>query len=274
MTGRKILARKRGSAGNVLVAALMAAVPMAPSWGANQDEIQVYDDAINKPGEVGLEIHLNATPQGRTFPLYPGEITNEHGFRFTPEFSYGVTKDLELGLYLDTEIDGDGTPYFVGPKYRAKWLPIQPEENGGFFSGANVEFSTVGPRFSQSRNVLELRLMDGYRAGDWLIVANPVFDWNLSDGLASGNPDFTASLKVTRKIFEGISAGFEYYGDLGQFTRFSPWEQQDQRIYGVIDFDLKPFVFNLGVGFGLTKASDALTIKGIWEVPIDEIVKR
>jgi hypothetical protein len=63
-----------------------------PATSAQQDEIQVYTDDINKRGEFGLEWHLNTTPQGRTTPDYPGEITNNHGFRFTPEFSYGLTR--------------------------------------------------------------------------------------------------------------------------------------------------------------------------------------
>ena len=74
-------------------------------------------------------------------------------------------------------------------------------------------------------------------AGDWLIVANPVFDWDLSDGLESCDPNFSASLKVTRKVMEGVAAGIEYYGDLGKFTHISPWEQQDQRIRPLPLFD-------------------------------------
>jgi|SRR5208337_3938035 len=255
------------------IAAAMA-LPYTPVLGANQDEIQVYDDSINKPDEFGLEVHLNGTPLGRSFELYPGEITNNHGFRDTPEFSYGVTKDLELGFYLDTQRDGDGTEYFVGTKYRMKWIPFHSEDTGGFFAGANVEYSNVGYRFSQSPDGLELRLIDGYRSKDWLIAVNPIFDWGLSGDAASGDPEFTAALKITRKVANGLSAGIEYYGDLGKLNHLSSWEQQDQRIYAVADFDLKPVVFNLGVGVGLTRASDAWTVKGIWEVPVEEIFKR
>ena len=37
-----------------------------PAASAQQDEIQVYADDINKRGEFGLEWHLNTTPRGRT----------------------------------------------------------------------------------------------------------------------------------------------------------------------------------------------------------------
>src|SRR5271165_3489724 len=179
-----------------------------PSLAANQDEIQVYDYTINKPGEFGLEIHLNTTPEGRAFLNYPGEITDNHGFRYTYEFSYGITKDIEAGLYLDTQTDGNGTFYLAAEKYRLKWLPLQiDEKTGGWFAGMNWEYSTEGRQFSQSPRVLELRGIMGWKNEDWLFAVNPVWDWNLSTGYASFDADFTASFKLTHKVIEGLSAG-------------------------------------------------------------------
>ena len=266
--------RLRGIAARGFAAMASAALAAAPAEAANQDEIQVYDNAIEKPGEFGLDLHLNATPSGREFQFYPGEITNAHGVRVTPEFSYGIAKDLELGFYLDTQKDGDDTYYVAGTKYRLKWMPLQPDDNSGYFAGANIEYGIIVHRFSQSSETLELRLIDGYRSENWLVAFNPIFDWNLSNGIASGDPDLTAALKVTYKIMDGVRAGVEYYGELGKITHFSAWEQQDQRIYAVVDFDLKPFELNFGIGAGLTRASDALTIKTIWSVPVEEIFKR
>ena len=39
---------------------------VCPARAELQDEIQVYDDAINARGETGLELHLNTTPRGRS----------------------------------------------------------------------------------------------------------------------------------------------------------------------------------------------------------------
>ena len=55
-----------------------------------QDEIQVYDDSINKEGIFGLELHLNTTPTGRNFSNYPHEVPPAHALRINPEFSYHV----------------------------------------------------------------------------------------------------------------------------------------------------------------------------------------
>jgi len=42
--------------------------------------------------------------------------------------------------------------------------------------------------------------MLGYRDSDWLVGLNPVFGWDLSDGLAEGKPDIAFGLKVARSV--------------------------------------------------------------------------
>lgn len=62
--------------------ALLALAPCARA--ALPDEIQVYTDDINAPGEFGLELHVNTTPQGRRTPEFANEVTPHHGLRVTP----------------------------------------------------------------------------------------------------------------------------------------------------------------------------------------------
>ena len=251
--------------------ALMSA--MASSTGAlaaQQDEISVYDDGINKPGEFTTEVHVNTTPNGVKTPGFPGEYLTNHGVRVSPEFAYGLTKEFEIGAYFpEAAVDKDGNWLFVGEKLRAKWLPIQPDETaGGVFAGANVELSRLDRHILQSRSQAELRFISGYRAPDWLFAFDPIFAWNLSDGLASATPDFNYGVKVTRKVMEGLNLGAEYYSDIGFLDHVRSWNEQDNRIYAVADIDMKPFVMNVGVGYGLTDAADRWTIKTSFEIPM------
>ncbi|TMH09602.1 MAG: hypothetical protein E6H68_18115 [Betaproteobacteria bacterium] len=66
---------------------LLCGLILIPSiaGAALSDEIQVYTDDINAPGEFGLELHINTTPKGRRVPDYPGEVVPNHGLRITPE---------------------------------------------------------------------------------------------------------------------------------------------------------------------------------------------
>ena len=91
---------------------------------ALSDEIQVYTDDINAPGEFGLELHVNTTPRGRSTPDYRGEVVPNHGLRVTPEFSYGLTETWEAGLYIPTNRESSGNFSIAGAKLRLKGQPI------------------------------------------------------------------------------------------------------------------------------------------------------
>ena len=253
-----------------LVALAVVTASSAPCSAAQQDEIQVYADEINKPGEFTLQMHVNATPKGVTSPNYAGEYLTNHGVRISPEFAYGVTKDFEIGAYVpEYAVDAAGHVLYAASKIRFKWLPIQPDEKlGGFYAGANVELTAANPHIFQPRYQAELRNILGYRSPEWLLAINPTFDWQLESGYGHANPDFNYSIKLTRKIAEGFDIGAEYYSDIGPLSQTYSWNAQDNRIYGVIDIDMKPVVLNLGVGYGLTAAADKWTVKAIFDVPL------
>jgi hypothetical protein len=244
---------------------MIAAAPAAQA--ALTDEVQVYDDSINKPGERGLELHVNTTPSGRTVPAYAGEIPPAHGLRVTSEFSWGLTDTLEGGLYLPTLLDRDNRFYLPGVKLRMKWIPQRAQESGGVFYGLNVELSHVGSRFEASQNALELRPILGYRNADWLVATNPVLGYDLSPGYRRGGFDFSPSLKVSRTVVQGIAVGIETYSELGKLAAFAPRSEREHTLYAAIDVDRGPWVFNFGIGRGLTPVTDRWTVKAIFEIP-------
>lgn len=234
------------------------------------DEIQVYTDDINAPGERGLEMHVNTTPRGRSIADYPGEVVPNHGLRITPEFSWGLTKTWEAGLYIPSSFDSAGRGSLAGAKLRIKFLPIKgTDEEGGWYLGANGELSRLQQKFSESRNSSELRIMMGYRDPEWLLGMNPVFGWDLSPGLRRGTPDFSLAFKASRKISEKLAIGAEHYADLGTTAHVLPLRDQAHTLYGVVDIDFgKGWGLNFGVGRGLTSAADRYTVKAIVEIPL------
>jgi hypothetical protein len=261
------MAVQRSLARIVLVFSFGAAI-LTPNAYAISDEIQVYTDDINKPGEFGLELHVNTTLKGRKTPDYPGDSPPHHGLRFTPEFSYGLSKDWEAGLYFPTVRNADGNFSASGAKLRLKWIPLRgDEENGGWYVGANVELSSVNKRYSESRYSSELRIMTGYRAKEWHLAVNPIFGWDLSKGYRGGGPSFDLATKAVHDVTEGIALGVEYYSGLGKLARTLPSSLQENTLYLVMDYDRKPWAFNIGIGKGLNGATDRWTLKTIVEVP-------
>jgi hypothetical protein len=240
----------------------------APAHAELSDEIQVYTDEINAKGEAGLELHLNTTPRGRRTPDYPNEVVPHHGWRLTPEFSYGLSRDWEAGLYLPMSRDASGNAQVAGAKLRLKWLPVKPEEGGaGWFYGANGELSRLKKQFSESRTSFELRLIGGWRNADWLLALNPVFGWNLSDGLRSGTADVSFGAKVARTVAKDVSVGVEYYADAGTTRRLAFSSQQAQVLYAALDARVGDVDINFGVGRGLNTAADKWTAKAIFGIP-------
>jgi len=253
-----------------LRAGLCAALALAAASARAEleDEIQVYTDDINKPGQFGLELHVNTTPDGRSQADYPGEVTPEHGTRLTAEFSYGLSDTFEAGLYLPTNFESNGHGDLAGYKLRLKWMPLKAPEGGGAFAGVNFEWGNLQQRYSQSRQAAEVRTIFGWRNEDWLVSVNPTFGFDLSSGFDRGNPNFDVGIKVGRKVADGVMLGGEYYADFGGVKHFSPWNEQNHTLYVTADVDKGPLPFNIGIGRGLSPAADNWTVKAIFEVPI------
>jgi hypothetical protein len=232
-----------------------------------QDEIQVYTDDINQPGEMGLEVHINTTPKGVTAPSYPGEVVSHHGIRVTPEISLGLTKTVDVGLYIPTVRSADGDYYAAGAKVRIKWLPIQPTENSGWFSGVNLEVGQVRPQFAESLRSAEVRTIGGWKNKEWLLAVNPIFGWDMSTGYTHNAPDFTLATKVARKVSQSVALGVETYNGKGRINHMQPSALQEKSTFVVLDYEGEPFDFNVGVGKGMTAVTDTWTVKGIVSYP-------
>ena len=67
----------------------------------------------------------------------------------------------------------------------------------------------------------------------------------------------------------GIAFGFEHYVGVGKLAHPLPKDEQEQTFYLTLDVDRKPWIFNIGIGRGLTPATDRWTLKAIFEVPLN-----
>jgi hypothetical protein len=248
----------------ILAVAGMAAMLDGLPALAIVDEIQVYTDDLDARGESALELHVNTTPRGRNTPDYDGDLPPYHSTRITPEFSRGLGNNLEAGLYFPSAVDAHGNFYLAGIKLRLKWLPVRGgEREGGWYFGANSEISDLSRKYSESRASTELRVIGGYRAKEWLIGMNPIFDWGLSPG-HRGSPEVTRAWKAVHKVAQGFWLGGEYYDGIGTLGERLPRDRQERTLYLVADIERKSWSVNIGIGHGLTPATDNWTVKAIF----------
>ena len=223
------------------------------------DEIQVYGSDINAPGQFGLEMHYNYVADGRRKPEYRGELPPNHILAITPEFSYGLTRYVELGLYLPLSMGVDrNISYMDDAKLRTKFLNA---DDPRFFYGLNIEVGMEPRRYAESRWNAEVRPIIGGTIGNWFVAFNPDMEISLSG--RSQKPEFAPQIKLMRLLDNGVSVGIEHYTSLGTPDRIAQLNQQGHTTYLVTDLSFGNIDVNIGIGHGWTGISDAWTAKVI-----------
>ena len=251
------------------VFAAAAALALAGPALAAEEEIQVYMDEMDKPGQFGLDVHNNYVFSGGSGITYPGQQASLDRYRQTPEWSYGLTPNFELGLYLPlTTLDRDGHFDADGFKGRIKFIAPRPEDQAWFW-GLNFEIGRVGRVLDINPWNAELKGILGTRVGRWTLATNMNVDWTVS-GPAAQPATLEWDTKLSYALSKTFALGFESYNGMGSFKRFGDFGASDQAVYGVVDTSLGKWDFNLGLGHGYGTASDGWTVKAIISVPIDD----
>ena len=243
------------------LAALAVLAKVGVARAVDPFEIQVYDGTANDKGQAGLELHLNRVAKGLRV-AEPPEAPTHHQTHATFEPSYGLTKNVELGGYLQTALLGDGTFAYAGAKLRTK-IVTSPTFHEHARLGVNLELARIPQRFELDRWATEIRPIAAWEDDDWLFAFNPIVSVALA-GKDAGTPSFEPAAAVYKKVRGLVSFGVEYYGTIGKPYNPSPRNEQLHYLYGVgnlLAFDA--WELNVGVGGGLTEASNGLVMKAI-----------
>ena len=240
----------------VVVVVLLSATPRS-AFGQT-DEIQVYDASHADRGVFNLTWHNNFTPRGLKTPAFPGAIVADKSWNGVPEWAYGVTDWFETGLYLPLYTrDKNYGATVDGFKLRELFTVPHATERR-FVYGVNFEFSVNSKRWDARRFTSEIRPIVGWHVRPIDIVINPILDTGY-DGVR--NLDFAPNARVAYNVSPVWAIAVEEYADYGPLRRFYSSADQSHQIYGVVDFSSKVLEIEAGIGFGLTEASDKLTLK-------------
>ena len=241
------------------IAAMAVALLAVPSMASAQaDEIQVYDGGLAAPGVFNLTLHNNFIAKGLTTPAFPGAVVADKSFNGVAEWALGVTSWFEAGLYLPLyswdKNDGFGID---GAKLRLLFAAPNGDDRT-FVYGANFEFSYNATRWDTTRVTSEIRPIIGWHLKPVDIIINPIIDTSY-DGF--DNLEFVPAVRVAYTFPSGWAVAAEEYADVGPLRHFVPGAEQSHQLYGVVNRSWKDWDFELGVGVGLTDASDRLTFK-------------
>jgi hypothetical protein len=247
----------------VLVALLLLAIPSV-AWAQDTFEIQVYDAALTKTGHLETDYHLNTTWVGPATPI--GNTATVHAFHATMENVYGVSREVEVGLYLLSAWNDVG-PVFAGMHWRVR-VRTPPDWSFPVAFSLNCELARDATAYAFGTPwSLEIRPIADYRAHRLIAVFNPIVDFGLSGPSRNRYPDFEPCLHLGYQIGPTWDAGLEYYTGLGLIDHMVRPTLQRHYIYVASDIELSNHVaLNVGVGHGLTRASSELVTKAIVEV--------
>ena len=225
-------------------------------------EIQVYGSQTQLPGTTMFELHSNYTIHGQT-QMVNGVVPTNHSLHETVEITTGISSIFETGVYLFTN-------YTPGYGYQIVGMHLRPrvmaptDWNWPVGVSISLEFGYQKPAYSTDTWSLEIRPIVDKQWEKLYISFNPTLEIALQSAYSNSVPTFAPNLKVDYAFFKNGGLGFEYYGDLGPINDFYPGPQQSQSIYLAYDLLNNPrWELNIGLGFGLTPATDGCVAKVI-----------
>ena len=234
---------------------------------AADEEIQVYMDEIGAPRRPGLDVHLNYVPKGRVLADYPQQQASQDRLRITPEWSYALDPNLELGLYLPLmTVDRDGRLEAGGVKGRIKWIAPKPPGQDWFW-GVNFELGRVRRSLDINPWNAELKGIWGVRKGPWTVAANLNVDAVVS-GPEPAPIEVQLATKAAYALDKATAIGVESYNGLGGGRSFGRLGATDHQAFLALDHSFGAWDLNFGVGYGYGASEDRWIVKAILGVPI------
>jgi hypothetical protein len=91
------------------------------------------------------------------------------------------------------------------------------------------------------------------------LIVNPIMDNSWHGGVKG--LDFAPASRVAYNLNSKWAIAVEQYSDYGEFRNIYPATDQFQQIWGVVDHAGKVLHVEAGIGFGVTAASDKVTLK-------------
>ena len=245
----------------LLLAAILAAIA-APALAA-PEEIQVYRDEVAPLHRFGVELNQSYVAAGPVEDI--GPIGQVGLYRFTPELNYGMAKDWEAGVLMETTIR-DGAFDAHGIKAHARWISPRREDQAWYF-GFNGEVGWSDRHLEERPWTVELRAIAGWEGRRWVLAVNPTVE-TAADGRGGEPVAFELQSKIGYRVSASWMLGIESYNAFGPIARIEPLNRQSQMVYATADAEWRGLDLNFGVGRGLTHASDGWAIKAVIGIPM------
>jgi hypothetical protein len=224
-------------------------------------EIQIYPTETAPQGKLDLELHYNSVTSATGAEAH--HALNPYQVHETLEATYGLTPHIEIGQYLATAKLSNGEYEYAGARTKCHF-GVAASESWPVQLGGNIELDYMRRAAEENPLSLELRPIVEKRLGPLLVVVDLVFEKPFNGPGTHKGMTFAPSGEITYDLFRWLTPAVEYYSDMGAIEHLPGIKHQQHFIVPALNFDLIPQLeLNLGVGFGLTRASNGVFLKSI-----------
>jgi hypothetical protein len=225
-------------------------------------EIQIYPTETDPQYHLDLELHSNSTTTAvgheAKSQIDPYQIHE------TLEATYGLLPHLEVGQYFCTAKLDNGHYEYAGSRTKMHFgIPQTMDWPVSF--GGNIELDYMRRAAEDQPLTLEMRPIAETHFRKWTLIVNLPFNKPFSGpGTHKGVVISPQGEVEYDELFRWLSPAVEYYGDMGAISSLPGVQHQQHFIVPALNFDLLPQLeLNLGVGIGLTRASNGTFVKTI-----------
>jgi hypothetical protein len=173
---------------------------------------------------TGYAAQTGGVAVGQTF-LQPDREERDVSYGFTMRFGYAPPGSEFNDLFVQNKFAVSGAPAF---------LP-----------GATPRY------FGELSPIISWKFGDGYQ-----LLFNANFDFAVGSAGSAFEPNF----RFVKQLTPNLDAGIEYFGNLGPIGAIVPWRQEQQRLLAVTHFTRWGIEWGLGLGYGLTPASNGVAM--------------
>ncbi len=224
-------------------------------------EIQIYPTETTPERVLQLELHSNSVTTA-TGKVAHSQL-NPYQVHETLEATYGLTPHIEIGQYFATAKLGNGNYEYAGSRTKVHF-GVAESDSWPLQIGGNIELDYMRRAAEDNPLSLELRPIVEKRIGGLLLIANLAFQKPFRGPGTHKGMTFTPSGEISYDLLRWVSPALEYYGDMGAVEHLPAADLQQHFLVPALNLHLMPKLeLNLGVGFGLTRASNGVFLKSI-----------
>lgn len=248
----------------LILLSLTAACFIPVDQARAQDFFRVYPWESTPAGRIEAAYWTSAfLDTDRDIFLDSETVSRDNVTLHSLELQYAIERKWMLGAYFDGAWKEGESPRFVGTRLEA-YFQFGDQPTDYFFSPAlNLEYKNPKDTDLEAEE-LEATLIFQKQVSDYEVRLNPIFSKATATTDVENGLEFSSAVGFYWRRYTLLQLGLELYSEYGQIAAPDPLNETRQTAFA--NAILQPgesWRWEVGVGTGLTQASDHLVVRSL-----------